>query len=318
MPVTQLITVVIPVLDRQDTIIRTLGSIAAQTLLPAQVIVVDNGSTDLTLSRIAEWSSSQPAGGLPVTVISEPKRGASAARNRGLAEVSTEFVMFFDSDDEMRPRHIERIARAIEAEPSLDLACWDIAILDDDNWQTVKSVSAADPLRGHLFHGLLSTQRFVVRTSLARSVGGWDETLSALDDLEFGTRLLLSGPAFRKLHGEPLVVQHPTPGSLSAALAEAPLAVDRIEARIAQADMPLQLLWVRALRAITAARMCRAGLVDQACSQLRSALLDLSWRQRMALRLVYRAVATTGRGGAAIATCAFHPKRPKRPNRFRR
>lgn len=312
MPATKLITVVIPVLDRQDTIIRTLESIAAQTLLPSRVIVVDNGSSDLTVPRVTEWCARQPDGGLDVTLISEPRRGAAAARNRGLREVSTDYVMFFDSDDEMRPRHIERIARALEAEPGLDLACWDIAILDDDNWQTVKSVNDTIPLRGHLFHGLLATQRFVVRTSLARSAGGWDETLSALDDLEFGTRLLLSGPVFRKLHGEPLVVQHTTPGSLSSALAEAPRAVDHIEARVAESDEPLQLLWVRALRAITAARMRRGGLAAEGRTQLHTALQGLSWRQRMAIRLAYRAVAATGHGGAAIAGYAFRPKRKKR------
>ena len=110
------ITIVMPVRDRASVVGRTLESIERQTFRPLSVVIVDNGSTDITPEIVEKWRRRVDGDDFKVTVVTEPRPGASAARNRGLREVESEYVMFFDSDDEMLPRHVE-LAAAYLAPP---------------------------------------------------------------------------------------------------------------------------------------------------------------------------------------------------------
>ena len=100
-----MISLVIPVRNRASIVGRTLDSVAAQTRLPDQIVLVDNGSTDGTLEVLRRWAN----GRSNVQVVTEPRPGAAEARNCGLRAVTEEYVMFFDSDDTMPPRHVEEI-----------------------------------------------------------------------------------------------------------------------------------------------------------------------------------------------------------------
>ncbi|MDE6370003.1 MAG: glycosyltransferase family 2 protein [Duncaniella sp.] len=200
------ITVVIPVYNRAHTLPRTLRSIDRQTISPARIILVDNGSIDSSLSIAREWAATRP----DVTVLSEPRRGACAARNRGLAEVNTAWTMFFDSDDEMLPRHIADFHEATRHYPTSDIIGRD-ALHVDVSGHTRRLYfcpSQGNPLFHHLFRGSLATQRYMARTELFRRAGGWNESLKGWDDFELGTRMLLQSPRVLRLMGEPTVTIH--------------------------------------------------------------------------------------------------------------
>ncbi|MDE6460542.1 MAG: glycosyltransferase family 2 protein, partial [Paramuribaculum sp.] len=210
-----LITIVLPVRNRAQLLPRTLRSIASQTLRPLKVIAVDNGSTDSTAEILGKWAQDVAPAGIEVTIVSEEKPGASAARNRGLAEVTTPYVMLFDSDDEMLPGHTQRLAECIAANPDAEIIGFDIAIRDDDGWTDIKSVNDSDLLRGHILHGSFSTQRYVAKTDFVRAAGGWDEELPRWNDLELGTRLLASAQNPMIFHGDAGVIVHPSADSIS-------------------------------------------------------------------------------------------------------
>ena len=76
------ITIVIPAYNRAHTLSRTLASIEKQNVAPAKVVLVDNASSDSTLSLIRDWAAKPHP--FEVTVVAEQKRGACAARNRGV------------------------------------------------------------------------------------------------------------------------------------------------------------------------------------------------------------------------------------------
>jgi glycosyltransferase involved in cell wall biosynthesis len=102
------ITVVIPTRDRSSLVRRALVSIARQTYAAADVIVVDDGSTDDTVAAIAHADAA-------VRIVDGGGRGVSAARNAGVAAARTEWVAFLDSDDLWSADHLSRMAEAIEA-----------------------------------------------------------------------------------------------------------------------------------------------------------------------------------------------------------
>lgn len=179
-----------------------MQSIADQKVLPDEIILVDNGSTDRSWEIMTEWAKERAN----VNLLSEPRRGACAARNTGLKEVRTDFVEFFDSDDIMLPHHIEDFEQAIYRHPDVDIFGRDIYLQDVTGSRRRLYFSARNPMFNHIFRSSLSTGRIVVRTSLVREVGGWDESLNGWDDYELGVRLLLRSVKLRKLKGTPSVI----------------------------------------------------------------------------------------------------------------
>ena len=84
-----MLTIVIPVYNRQDIVNRTLISVASQTARPLNVILVDNNSTDNTLATLSQWKSLVESDDFQITILTETQTGAAAARNCGLHNVTT-------------------------------------------------------------------------------------------------------------------------------------------------------------------------------------------------------------------------------------
>ena len=94
------ISVVIPTFNRFNMLREAVDSCLEQTLLPSQIIICDNGSTDQTLQF--NWPDS-------VNLVKETRRGAGAARKRGLSHATAELVFFLDSDDILVPNALETL-----------------------------------------------------------------------------------------------------------------------------------------------------------------------------------------------------------------
>lgn len=316
----KLITVVVPVRNRAGIVERTLDSIAAQTSTDFRLVIVDNGSSDNTPEVLAKWVARHAAKPFAPIVVNEPVQSASRARNRGLAEVNTPYVMFFDSDDEMLPRHIERVAAELRRIPDTALLRWDVGFIDRDGWLTVKNPRFHNEMQLHLLHGTLSTQRYAVKTDLLRSIGGWNNDLSTWDDLELGVRLLLSNISVRKLHGEPTVMIHASDDSItgpdySSRIAHIRRALDTIEAQLTDTENPdtaIYLDTLRARRAITAALLSREGNRDEAAKMKQSALAGRVFRRSAALRFINTVTRLFGRGGAYTTLMLLGKKAEKR------
>jgi glycosyltransferase involved in cell wall biosynthesis len=110
------ISVIIPVYNRPALLATVLHSVLAQTHTDFEVIVVDDGSSE-------DLEAAVPALQAPtVRLIRQPKRGAGAARNTGLAQAAGEYVSFIDSDDVMLPWNLEALQAALEKAPQADIA----------------------------------------------------------------------------------------------------------------------------------------------------------------------------------------------------
>jgi len=185
-----MISVVIPVRNRANIVMRTLRSIDEQTHRPDKVIVVDNCSTDNTMDVLHEWAQGKDW----VRIESAPSIGAARARNVGLAHVDSEYVLFFDSDDYMPPHHIEEIESAIKVGGFPHICAFDMTLVDLNGNTHSKRFRQGDPMLKHIFHAILSTQRCVLSTKLVNNIGGWNENLPVWNDWELGIRLLAAYP----------------------------------------------------------------------------------------------------------------------------
>ena len=236
------LSVVVPVWNRCGLVGRALGSIGSQSVRPDHIVVVDNGSTDGSLEAVLRWaaeytgdarrtlgpsvptaiSSSEDAeertlgpdadgvwrfvaaDGRRVSVAVEPRRGACAARNRGLALVDTEWMMHFDSDDEMLPGHLERAVAAMKRGDA-DVVGWDTELRREDGSSKLLRFYSRNMEKRNVLNGMMSTQRWAARTALVRRAGGWNEELKIWDDIELGARMLALHPRVRRVKGAPTV-----------------------------------------------------------------------------------------------------------------
>jgi glycosyltransferase involved in cell wall biosynthesis len=106
------VSVVIPCYNAALFLAETIRSALGQTCAPAEVIVVDDGSTDDS-ARVAR------SFGPPVRLVCQPNQGESVARNRGVEEAAGEWVAFLDADDVWEPNKLELQWRAAENDPTV-------------------------------------------------------------------------------------------------------------------------------------------------------------------------------------------------------
>src|SRR3989338_162891 len=105
------ISVIIPAYQHSKELPDCLESIFAQTLKPAEIIAVNDGSTDNTAEVLEQYKNR-------VKIIAQDNKGANSARNRGFDESSGDFVIFCDADIIMRPDCLEKIAKLLEKNPN--------------------------------------------------------------------------------------------------------------------------------------------------------------------------------------------------------
>ena len=182
--------VVIPSYNRRHTLARALDSVLAQTLPAAEIIVVDDGSSDGTAALVeARYPS--------VRLLRQPNRGVSAARNRGIAASECDWIALLDSDDCWRADKLERVSEAARADPDA------VLIHSDETW--IRRGRRVNPMHKHKKRGgwifehclplcAISPSATVLRKATVDALGGFDESLPACEDYDLWLRLCCRHP----------------------------------------------------------------------------------------------------------------------------
>jgi glycosyltransferase involved in cell wall biosynthesis len=97
----ELISVIIPMYNAEKTITAALNSIACQTDGNFEIIIVNDGSADNSISQVYAFKKLHPE--LHITIIDKEHEGVSATRNTGLRIASGNYIAFLDADDEWHP-----------------------------------------------------------------------------------------------------------------------------------------------------------------------------------------------------------------------
>jgi len=109
-------SIVISLYNKAEYIHRTLAGLFQQTLLPAEIIIVDDASTDSSLLVVQEFleGEKEKLKKIHVELISCPQNGGPGkARNLGFQSTSGDYVSFLDADDEYHPSLLQKVALAI-------------------------------------------------------------------------------------------------------------------------------------------------------------------------------------------------------------
>ena len=134
------VSVILPCYNSEQTIARAIKSVVTQTLIPIEIIVIDDCSTDSTLEVIAREFG---AVSIPrITTIRLPNnRGPAYARNAGWNRSTQKYVAFLDSDDEWHPQKIEIQYSLHEKNPDIKLSGHRFSYAGDTNTNAVNAFS---------------------------------------------------------------------------------------------------------------------------------------------------------------------------------
>ncbi|MDG2141233.1 MAG: glycosyltransferase [Gammaproteobacteria bacterium] len=179
------IDVIIPTYNRRHTLGRSIDSVIAQSLKPAEIIIVDDGSTDGTEDYI---NKNYP----DITYIKTRNKGVSAARNQGIRQSRNDWLAFLDSDDEWLPEKLEKQVTAASSEKDYKLIhCDEIWVR---NGIRVNSKKKHEKSGGDIFLKCLpmcviSPSAAIVHRVLFDELGHFDEALPACEDYDLWLRI---------------------------------------------------------------------------------------------------------------------------------
>ena len=118
MTATASVSVVIPCFRCVRTLERAVASVAGQTVLPQELILVDDGSGDETRSLMRQLQGRYTPGWIRLVLL-DTNAGAASARNAGWDQAQGDYVAFLDADDAWHPRKIELQAQFMDSHPDV-------------------------------------------------------------------------------------------------------------------------------------------------------------------------------------------------------
>lgn len=96
-----MISIVIPLYNKEKQIRTTLESVLTQTFQDYEIVIINDGSTDRSIKEVAQVHDPR------IRLIHQPNAGVSAARNHGIEEAKGEFIAFLDADDRWEPEYLQ-------------------------------------------------------------------------------------------------------------------------------------------------------------------------------------------------------------------
>lgn len=187
------IAVVIAVRNRAAYVTQTLDTVAAQTRLPDEIVVVDDGSEDGTAEVVERWRRRHR---LPLRLIRQNHAGATVAGNRGVRASSASLVAVLDSDDLCHPRRLEIQERMFAQRPELVLVGSSLECIDAQGRSLGFRREAPDDSSLQLrllFKCPIAHPAAMFRRSVWEQVGGYDERVCYAHDYELFSRMARHG-----------------------------------------------------------------------------------------------------------------------------
>lgn len=189
-----LVSIIIPCHNAAPYLRATLASVAAQTWPHCETIIVDDGSTDDSVALIR--AINPPA----TRLLTQPNRGAAAARNAGLAVAQGEFIQFLDADDQLAPDKIALQVAALAGGGDQVLAMGPWGHFEDDPARAhfveqgvYGATTGVEFLQRHYETGsMMQPGGWLAPRQLLARAGPWNESLSLNDDGEYFARVMLA------------------------------------------------------------------------------------------------------------------------------
>lgn len=184
------ISVIIPTFNAAETIDRTLNSLFGQSVLPFEVIIVDDGSTDDTVSRLTAYKNK-------IVLFCQKNLGAAAARNQGVKLAAGDLIAFLDADDVWHPQKLELQLSVFNDNEKIGICSTLYSKHIDDgkkNFESLQDTKIISIDREQktfedvFLNPYLGTPTVVIRKAIFNMIGGFDESLQTAEDIDLWIR----------------------------------------------------------------------------------------------------------------------------------
>jgi glycosyltransferase involved in cell wall biosynthesis len=213
-----LVSILIPAFNAEECIEETLTSAIGQTWPRKEIIVVDDGSTDRTLTIARRFESKD------VKIVSKDNQGAAATRNYALSLSQGDYIQWLDADDLLGPDKIARQLSALKDQSGTRtlLSCgWGRFIYRQSRAHFVPTalwhdLSPLEWLLRKMEHNLhMQTATWLVSRELTEAAGPWNTQLFVDDDGEYFCRVLLQSEGVTFVRDAQVFYRMPRAGNVS-------------------------------------------------------------------------------------------------------
>jgi glycosyltransferase involved in cell wall biosynthesis len=186
------VSIVTPTKNRLALLRETMDSVAAQTFLDWEHLVVDDGSDDSTPDEVRTRAAADPR--IRYVQRMKDKAGANVCRNLGIAESRAALIILLDSDDLLRPQCLERRVEIMQQNPILDFAVFRAGVFVNSVGDLSRLYHSQNPgddlLRFLTLECPWQTSGPIWRRAFLDKIGRFDETVLSMQDLEMHVRAL--------------------------------------------------------------------------------------------------------------------------------
>lgn len=184
-----LISVIIPAYNAEKTILATIKSVVSQTYKNFEIVVINDGSTDNTVSVVSTVSDPR------IKILSFENSGLPTARNRGIDHSSGELLSFLDADDLWTHEKLEKQFNAIQKNKGIGVVYSWTRFIDEANQVMFSGSGLNEVFEGNIYCEMLqgnfirSGSNILMRKSLINEVGYFDPDLKSVEDWDYYIRL---------------------------------------------------------------------------------------------------------------------------------
>ena len=193
------ISVVTPTRNRLALLRLTMASVNAQTLTSWEHIIVDDGSDDGTAEEVQRLAAADPR--IHYMSSSAGGKGANVCRNMGIEAAQSDLVVLLDSDDLLRPGCLAQRVEVMRRNADLSFAVFRGGVFRQSPGDMPRLFHDLPPgddiLRFLCGEYLWQTTGPVWRRSYLRQIGGFDETLLSMQDVELHVRAICGGGKYQ-------------------------------------------------------------------------------------------------------------------------
>lgn len=193
-------SIVVPLYNKSYSICRCIDSILSQTYTHFEIIIVNDGSIDNSLSIIKGKYSGEIRNKL-ITIIDQSNKGVSAARNKGISIAKSDYVCFLDADDEWKDDFLYNMESLIKDFPDAGLYCLQHEYKSECN-EPVKNPSfykegfrgyVSNFFRASIFGSIANSSKVCINKKQILDLGGFPENYKAGEDLYVWIELAILG-----------------------------------------------------------------------------------------------------------------------------
>lgn len=189
-------SIVVPLFNKEKHIVRAINSILKQTHQDFEILIIDDGSTDLSYNKAISIKDSR------IKVYRKKNEGVSSARNFGVQHSTCEYIAFLDADDEWKPMFLESIIKMIKKYPEAGAYATSYEFKDQGVTRRAninvnlneEEFTVVDYFKCSLNDPLISASSVVIKKSVFEHVGFFSTRLTRGEDLEMWCRIALNYP----------------------------------------------------------------------------------------------------------------------------